>query len=161
MAKKSEEKTGEKLVCQNRKAYHEYFIDETLEAGLELKGTEVKSLRGGGGSIAEAYAQIKGGEAWLQQFHIPPYEFGNIHNVDPVRPRRMLLHRAQIDKIAEQVSRKGHTIVPLRVYFNKGRVKVLLGVARGKKAYDKRESIKERETGRQLDRAMRNRGRDE
>jgi SsrA-binding protein len=160
MAKKTEE-TGEKLICQNRKAWHEFFIDEQIEAGLELKGTEVKSLRGGGGSIAEAYAQIKGGEAWVMQFHIPPYEFGNIHNVDPVRNRRLLLHRKEIDKLFQSVSRKGYTLVPLKVYFSKGRAKMLLGLARGKKAFDKREALKERETARQLDRAMRSRGRDE
>ena len=160
MAKKNED-TSEKLVCQNRKAWHEYHIDEMMEAGLELKGTEVKSLRQGGGSIAEAYAQIKGSEAWLQQFHIPPYEFGNINNVDPVRTRRMLLHRAQIDKLAQAVSRKGYTLVPLKVYFTKGRAKVLLGLARGKKDYDKRETLKNRDNDRQLQRAMRTRGRDE
>lgn len=154
MPKKTEQ-TGEKLVCQNRKAWHEYFIDEQFEAGIELKGTEVKSLRQGGGSIAEAFAQIKGGEAWLQQFHIPPYEFGNRFNVDPVRTRRMLLHRKQIDKLSEAVSRKGYTLVPLKVYFTKGRAKVLLGLARGKKDYDKRESIKERDQTRQIHRAMR------
>lgn len=160
MAKKSDD-TSEKLVCQNRKAWHEYFMDETLEAGVELVGTEVKSLRGGGGSIAEAFAQIKGGEAWIQQFHIPPYEFGNINNVDPVRMRRLLLHRKEIDRLAEAVSRKGYTLVPLKVYFTKGRAKVLLGLARGKKAYDKRETLKERDTTRQLQRAMRSKGRDE
>jgi len=153
-----EDPAGGKTVCQNRKAHHEYFIDETLEAGLELKGTEVKSLRAGQGSIAEAFAQIKEGEAWLQQFHIPPYDHGNIYNVDPVRPRRMLMHRREIDKLFISVSRKGYTLVPLKVYFTRGRAKVLLGLARGKKSLDKREALKERDQKRQMDRTLRHRG---
>jgi SsrA-binding protein len=157
---KQDEPTHEKMICQNRKAYHEYHIDETLEAGLALTGTEVKSLRAGQGSITEAFAQIKNGEAWLQQFHIPPYEQGNRFNVDPVRPRRLLLHQRQIDKWAQAVSRKGCTLVPIRVYFTRGRAKVLIGLARGKKLYDKREALKEREQGRQMDRALRRRGGD-
>ncbi len=154
-------KTGqsqEKVVCQNRKAWHEYQFDETLEAGLELKGTEVKSLRQGQGSVAEAFAQIKGGEAWLQQFHIPPYEQGNRFNADPVRPRKLLLHRREIERLGISVSRKGYTLVPLRVYFTRGRVKVLIGLGRGKKAYDKREALKQRDQERQMDRALRHRG---
>jgi SsrA-binding protein len=159
MAKKAEQ-TGEKMVCQNRKARHEYLIEETMEAGLELKGTEVKSLRQGQGSIAEAYAQIKGREVWLQQFHIPPYEHGNRFNVDPVRPRRMLLHRHEIERLAGAVSRKGYTLVPLQVYFTRGLVKIRLGLARGKKLMDKRQALKERDQKRQIDRAMRQRGGD-
>lgn len=159
MAKKADD-TSEKVICQNRKARHEYLIEETLEAGLELKGTEVKSLRQGQGSIAEAYAQIKGGEAWVQQFHIQPYDHGNRFNVDPVRPRRMLLHRLEIDKLAVAIARKGYTLVPLRVYFTRGRVKLLLGLARGKKLVDKREAMKEHDQKRQMDRALRNRGRE-
>jgi SsrA-binding protein len=157
MAKKTEQSEG-KVVCQNRKAHHEFLIEETIEAGLELKGTEVKSLRQGQGSIAEAYAQIKGGEAWLQQFHIPPYDHGNQFNVDPVRPRKLLLHHREIERIAISISRKGYTVVPLRVYFTRGRVKVLIGLARGKKLHDKREALKERDQERQIDRALRHRG---
>ena len=126
---KRDEKPGEKTVCQNRKAHHEYLIEETLEAGLELRGTEVKSLRQGQGSLAEAYAQIKGREAWVQQFHIQPYDHGNRFNVDPVRPRRLLLHRREIDRLFGAVSRKGYTLVPLKVYFTRGRAKMLIGLA--------------------------------
>lgn len=147
----------EKLVCQNRKARHEYFIEDTVEAGLELKGTEVKSLRGGGGSVQESYAQIKGGEAWIMQFHIPPYEQANRYNADPVRTRRLLMHRREIDKLGTAIEQKGYTLVPLEVYFKKGRVKVLIGIARGKKSYDKRASIKERDVTREMDRRMRGR----
>lgn len=145
----------EKLVCQNRKARHEFFIEETIEAGLELKGTEVKSLRSGGGSVQESYALIKGGEAWIFQFHIPPYEQANRYNADPVRTRRLLMHRKQINKLATAIEQKGYTLVPLEVYFKRGRVKVLVGVARGKKSFDKRASIKERDSAREMDRAMR------
>ncbi len=145
----------EKLVCQNRKARHEYFIEHTLEAGLELKGTEVKSLRQGQGSIQESFAQIKGGEAWIVQFHIPPYEQANRFNQDPVRTRRLLMHRREIDKLGVAIEQKGHTLVPLEVYFRKGRVKVLIGVARGKKSFDKRSSLKERDMAREMDRALR------
>ncbi|HOE96640.1 MAG TPA: SsrA-binding protein SmpB [Candidatus Sumerlaeota bacterium] len=151
------EADGVKLVCQNRKARHEYHIEETWEAGLELRGTEVKSLRQGKGSLQEAYAQVKGGEAWLLQFHIPPYEQGNRFNVDPVRPRKLLLHRREIGKLAGAVSRQGYTLVPLRVYFRRGRAKVEIAVAKGKKLYDKREAMKERDTRRDLDRALRDR----
>ncbi|MEN6627952.1 MAG: SsrA-binding protein SmpB [Candidatus Sumerlaeia bacterium] len=145
----------EKLICQNRKARHEYFIEDAVEAGLELKGTEVKSLRLGHGSVQESFAQIKGGEAWIMQFHIPPYEQANRFNADPVRTRRLLMHRKEINKLETAIQQKGYTLVPLEVYFKRGRVKVLVGVARGKKAFDKRESIKERDTAREMDRAMR------
>ena len=146
--------SGEKLVCQNRKARHEYFIDETVEAGLELRGTEVKSLREGKGSLQEAFVRIKQSEAWLEQFHIQPYEQGNRYNVDHDRRRRLLLHRKEIDRLEESTSRKGSTIVPLKVYFKRGYVKVLIGLARGKKAYDKREDMKQRDHKREMDRAM-------
>ncbi len=152
---KTEQPGREKLVCQNRKARHEYLIEDTLEAGLELVGTEVKSLRAGQGSIQEAFAQIKGGEAWLMQFHIPHYEQGNIHNTDPVRTRKMLLHRREIDRLSAAAAQKGYTLVPLEVYFRGGRAKVLLGLARGKKAHDKRAAIKERDVKREMDRALR------
>ena len=145
---------GERTVCQNRKARHLYFIDETIEAGLALRGTEVKSLRAGHGSIQEAYARIKGGEAWLHQFNIPPYEYGNIHNVDPVRPRKLLMHRREIDRLGAAADRQGCTLVPLRVYFSHGRAKALIGVARGKKQADKRETLKQRDQQREMDRAM-------
>jgi SsrA-binding protein len=149
--------SGERMVCQNRKARHEYHIEDTIEAGLELKGTEVKSLRQGKGSIQESFAQIKEGEAWLMQFHIPPYEAGNRWNVDPVRPRKLLLHRSQIEKMFVLTSRQGYTLAPLKVYFSRGRAKVLIGLARGKKMADKREDLKLRDQKRDMDRAMRGR----
>ncbi len=152
MAKRDEE---DKAVCQNRKARHEYLIEDTFEAGLELKGTEVKSLRQGRASIQEAFAQIKAGEAWIHQFHIPPYEQANQFNQDPVRTRKLLLHKREIAKLAESTTQKGYTIVPLKVYFKKGRAKILIGLGRGKKAYDKREALKERDISREMDRAMR------
>ncbi|MCL5269580.1 MAG: SsrA-binding protein SmpB [bacterium] len=152
---KQKTESGEKVVCQNRKARHLYEIEETFEAGLELKGTEVKSLRQGQGSINEAFAQVKDAEAWIQQFHIPPYEQGNRFNADPIRPRKLLLHRREIDKLGAAVARKGYTLVPLRVYFARGRAKVLLGLARGKKTLDKREDMKRRDQQRDMNRALR------
>lgn len=149
---------SEKLVCQNRKARHLYFIEDTVEAGLVLVGTEVKSLRLGHGSIAEAFAQIRAGEAWIHQFHIHPYEQGNRNNVDPVRPRKMLMHRSELEKLGGLATRKGYTLVPLKVYFAHGHAKVLIGLARGKKQHDKREDIKQRDIKRDMDRSMRGRG---
>jgi SsrA-binding protein len=124
---------------------------------LVLTGTEVKSLRQGQGSLAEAYVQVKAGEAWILQFHVPPYEQGNIHNADPVRPRKLLLHRREIERLAVHVERQGYALVPLRVYFRDSRVKVEVGLARGKKAYDKRESLKQRDHAREMERARRQR----
>jgi SsrA-binding protein len=144
-----------KIVAQNRKARHEFHIEEVFEAGLVLTGTEVKSLRLGKGSIVEAYVQAAGGELWLTGCHIPPYEQGNIHNVDPVRRRKLLLHKREIEKLAGAVSRKGYTIVPLQIYFKNGRAKIEIGLAKGKKLYDKRQDIKERDQKRDIDRAIR------
>jgi SsrA-binding protein len=143
-----------RIMCQNRKAHHEYHIDETFEAGLVLTGTEIKSLRTGRGSLQEAYANIKGDEAWIFQFHIPPYEQGNIFNVDPVRPRKLLLHKREIGKLAGAIARKGYTLVPLDVHMSHGRAKLSLGLARGKKLYDKREDMKQRDTKRDMERAI-------
>ncbi len=151
-------KSGERLVCQNRKAGHLYFFEDTFEAGIALKGTEVKSLRAGHGSLQEAYVRMRDEEAWIEGFHIPPYEQGNIQNVDPVRIRKLLLHRREIDKLQQLCSRKGYTVVPLKVYFSRGRAKVLVGVARGKKAHDKRHAIRDRDQKRDLDRAMKQKG---
>jgi SsrA-binding protein len=147
--------TAEKLVAQNRRARHEYEILETLEAGLVLVGTEVKSLRQGKASLAEAFATIDGGNAVVRQLHIPPYEQGNRWNVDPVRPRRLLLHRAEIEKLRAAVERKGQTIVPLKLYFSKGRAKLLIAIAKGKKTHDRRHDIAERDARREMDRARR------
>lgn len=142
-----------KFVCQNRKARHLYAIEETFEAGLVLRGTEVKSLRMGRGSLAESFAHPSGGELFLNNFHIPPYEHGNIHNVDSVRARKLLLHKREIERLIGAVSRKGYTIIPLSVYFKKGRAKVEIGLGKGKKLHDKREDMKRRDMDREMARA--------
>ena len=146
---------AEKVVAQNRRARHDYFILETLEAGLVLKGTEVKSLRAGKASLGEAYATVENGEAWVLQLHIPPYEQGNRWNPDPVRSRKLLLHRAEIERLEKAVAQKGQTVVPLKLYFTRGRAKLLLGIAKGKKTYDKRHAIAERDSRREMERARR------
>ena len=151
--------SGDKLVAQNRKASHDYAILDTVEAGLVLAGTEVKSLRTGKASLQESWATIENGEAWVMQLHIPPYEQGNRWNLDPVRKRKLLLHRSQIEKLRKALEQKGHTLVPLKLYFTKGRAKLLLGVGRGKKSHDKREAIAESDARREMDRARRHAGR--
>ena len=151
--------SGDTLVAQNRKASHDYAILDTVEAGLVLAGTEVKSLRTGKASLQESWATIENGEAWVMQLHIPPYEQGNRWNLDPVRKRKLLLHRSQIEKLRKALEQKGHTLVPLKLYFTKGRAKLLLGVGRGKKSHDKREAIAERDAKREMDRARRHAGR--
>lgn len=135
------ESSGNKLIANNKKAYYDYFIDEKYEAGLVLHGTEVKSLRQGKCSIKEAYIQIINGEVFVINMNITPYEKGNIFNKDPLRPKKLLLHQSEINKLEGQTSQKGFTIVPLQVYLSKGRVKMEIGLARGKKLYDKRDSI--------------------
>ena len=125
----------------NRKAWHEYHIGEQMEAGIVLVGTEVKSLRAGKGSIQEAYCKIENGEVWLHGMHISPYEQGNRANVDPLRPRKLLLHAGEIHKINRQLQEKGLTLVPLKLYFTRGHAKLNIGLAKGKKLYDKRDSI--------------------
>jgi SsrA-binding protein len=147
--------SSERVVAQNRRAHHDYFILETLEAGLALTGTEVKSLRQGKASLAEAYATIENGEAWIRQLHIPPYEQGNRWNPDPVRSRKLLVHRAELAKLRKALEQKGQTLIPLRLYFSRGYAKLLLGVARGKKSHDKRATIAERDARREMDRARR------
>jgi len=147
--------SADRLVAQNRRASHDYAILETVEAGLVLAGTEVKSLRGGKASLQEAWATIESGEAFVHQMHIPPYEQGNRWNLDPVRKRKLLLHRAEIEKIRKALEQKGLTLIPLKLYFSRGRAKLLLGVARGKKTHDKRQAIAERDVRREMDRAKR------
>ena len=147
--------SSDRLIAQNRRASHEFSILETVEAGLVLAGTEVKSLRGGKASLAEAWASIDDGEVWVRQMHIPPYEQGNRWNLDPVRPRKLLLHRAEIAKLSRAVTQKGLTLIPLRLYFSKGHAKLLLGLAKGKKTHDKRAAIAERDARREMDRARR------
>jgi len=153
--------SGDRLIAQNRKASHDYAILDTVEAGLVLAGTEVKSLRNGKASLQEAWATIENGEAFVLQLHIPPYEQGNRWNLDPVRKRKLLLHRSEIEKLRKGLEQKGHTLVPLKLYFTSGRAKLLLGVGRGKKSHDKREAIAERDAKREMDRERRRAGRRE
>ena len=156
MAKEREEK----VVVTNRRAYHDYHIEEKLEAGLVLKGTEVKSLREGRVNLQDSYATVAQGEVMLHHCHVSPYSHGNIMNHDPLRPRKLLLHRKQISKLLGQTQQKGLTLIPLRIYFTpRGHAKVELALARGKKQYDRREAIKEREAGREVERALKGRHR--
>ena len=147
----------ERLIANNRRARHEYSIDEAVEAGLVLTGTEVKSLRAGRASIQEAFARVEDGEVWLYHMHIPPYDAGSIFNHDPERRRKLLLHRREVDRLGGRAAQKGYTLIPLRLYFRRGRAKVELGLARGKRQFDKRESIAERESERRIQRAIRRR----
>jgi SsrA-binding protein len=152
---KAEAKKKNEPAIDNRRARHEYQILDSLEAGLALTGTEVKSIRAGGVSISEAYARFRDGEAWLMSVHIPPYKQGSFSNVDPNRPRKLLLHKDQIADLQSRVKEKGLTIVPLRMYFTRGKVKVQLGVARGKKMWDKRADVAKREVEREIARNVR------
>ena len=140
---------GVKLIANNKKAYHDYFIDDKFEAGLSLHGTEVKSLRMGKCSIKEAFVTINKGEVFINHMHISPYEKGNIFNRDPLRTRKLLLHKAEINKLAGQVKMKGYTIMPLRVYLKGSLVKIEIGLARGKKSYDKRQDIAKKDAQRE------------
>jgi SsrA-binding protein len=145
---------GRHLVAQNRKARHDYHIDDTYEAGLVLTGTEVKSLRAGRASLVDGFAEVNGGELWLQGVHIPEYTQGTWTNHEPRRARKLLLHRQEIDRLSSRVQERGLTLVPLALYFKDGRAKVEIGVGRGKKAYDKRQSLAKREADREAARAM-------
>ncbi|MBV8638744.1 MAG: SsrA-binding protein SmpB [Candidatus Eremiobacteraeota bacterium] len=152
---KEEAKKQNAPTVDNRRARHEYHILDSLEAGLALTGTEVKSIRQGGVSLNEAYARFRDGEAWLLGMHVPPYKQGSFSNVDPNRPRKLLLHKEQISDLQSRVKEKGLTIVPLRMYFTRGKVKVQLGLARGKKMWDKREDIAKRDVQREIQRHTR------
>jgi SsrA-binding protein len=147
-----------KVVATNRKARHEYFILDTYEAGIELRGSEIKSIRAGQISLSEAYIKIDGQEAWLVDAHIAPYEQANLYNHDPLRPRRLLLHRDEIRKLWDTVRQKGVTVIPLRVYLKNGRGKVEIATAKGKKLYDKRAEIARKDVERELQREVHNRG---
>ena len=148
-----------KIVAENRRARFDYHIEEVFEAGIALHGTEVKSLRFGEGSIAESYAEVKGGEVWLVNANIPEFSHGNRHNHEPKRPRKLLLHEREISKMMGAVERKGMTLVPLSIYFNaRGRAKVELALAKGKQAHDKRQTIKERDWKRDKARILRESG---
>ena len=146
---------GRKLVASNRKARHDYFIEDVFEAGLVLMGTEVKALRAGRASLVDGYCTIERGEAWLEGVHIPEYSQGTWTNHAPRRKRKLLMHRSEIERLADKTQEKGHTIVPLGLYFVDGRAKVEIALARGKDRFDKREAIKERETKRDMQRALR------
>lgn len=149
---------GIKPIAQNRKARHDFFIEDSIEAGIELAGTEVKSLRGGKCNLRDSYARVKNGEVFVHGVHISPYEQGNIFNRDPFRVRKLLLHKSEIRKLAALTQQDGFALVPLSLYFKDGRVKMEIGVAKGKKLYDKRRSIAERDVKRDMDRAARDRG---
>lgn len=142
-------------ITENRKARHEFFIEEVFEAGVSLVGTEVKSLRAGRANLTDSYAVIKNGEAWLMQAHISPYKEGTYNNHEPKRSRKLLLHKFEIRKLHSKVNEKGYTLVPLRMYFFRGKVKVEIAVAKGKKLYDKRDSIAEKDARRQIERGVR------
>jgi len=150
----SKSQSGEKLIASNRKAFHDYFVLQKMEAGIALTGTEVKSLREARVNLKDSYVDIDGGEAYLVGAHISPYSHGNRENHDPERKRKLLLHRREIDKLQGQVVEKGLTIVPLRLYFKGGRIKAEIAVVRGKKLFDKRESEKRRELDREAAAAM-------
>jgi len=148
------EKEEFKVIAQNKKARHDYFIEQTIEAGIVLTGTEVKSIRQGKVNLKDSYAAIKNGEIILSGMHISPYEQGNIYNVDPLRDRKLLMHKQEINKLGGLIQQKGLTVVPLRLYFKRGKVKLEVGVARGKKLYDKRSDIAERDAKREIDRKL-------
>lgn len=146
-----------KTIAQNRQARHEYFVEESYEAGIELVGTEVKSLRKGSCNLKDSWCDIKDGEIFVKQMHIGPYEQGNIFNKDPMRPRRLLMHKREILKLSAQVAQKGLTLIPLSIYFKGSRVKLQIGVCRGKKLYDKRADMAKRDAKRDIDRALKER----
>lgn len=149
--------TTNKTLVENRKARHDYFIEEAMEAGIELVGTEVKSIRAGKANLKDSYADVMNGEVFIRNMHISPYEQGNIFNKDPLRNRKLLLHKEQINKLQAFTSQKGFTLVPLSLYLKNGRVKVNLAVVRGKKDYDKRDSMLERDAKREIDRQLKDR----
>ncbi|WP_102410629.1 SsrA-binding protein SmpB [Beduinella massiliensis] len=152
---------GIKPVAQNRKARHEYFVEEAFECGIALHGTEVKSMRQGRVNLKESFAAVKDGEMIVSGMHISPYEQGNIFNTDPLRPKKLLMHRAEIRRLAGLVQRQGYTLVPLSVYLKDGRMKMELGLCRGKKLHDKRDDMAQRDAKRDIDRALKNNGRGE
>lgn len=145
-------KESQKLIANNKKAYHDYFIDETYEAGVALHGTEVKSMRMGKCSIKESFIRIENGEVFVYGMHVSPYEKGNIFNKDPLRVKKLLMHKYEINKLAGKIAEKGYTLVPLQVYFKDGKVKVEVGLARGKKLYDKRQDIAKKDQRREAER---------
>ena len=149
-----------RTLAENRKARHDYSIDETYEAGVALTGTEIKSIRAGKVNLRDSYAQVKGGEMWLFNVHIAPYDQAGYVSHDPMRPRKLLMHRKEINRLAGAVTEKGLALIPLRVYLKNNRAKIELALARGKKSYDKRDAIAERDSKREVERALRDRQRD-
>jgi SsrA-binding protein len=161
MSQSASKPVGDRTVASNRRARHDYAIDETFEAGIVLTGPEVKSLRRGRASLADAYARVRGDEVWIEGMHIPPYEMSDTRRYDPIRPRKLLLHRAEISRLTGKTAERGLTLVPLKVYFTRGMAKMELGLGRGKRQYEKRQTIAEREHRREIERAVeaRRRGR--
>lgn len=151
------QKNGIKIAAQNRKAYHDYFVEDRYEAGVELFGTEVKSIRGGALNLKDAYCVVKNGEIFVHHMHISPYEQGNIFNKDPDRPKRLLMHKREIRRLHDLQKQDGYALIPLSVYFKDSHVKIEVGLCKGKKNYDKRQSIAERDAKREMDRARKNR----
>lgn len=151
------DKNSIKIIAQNKKAYHDYFVEEKYEAGVELFGTEVKSIRAGKVNVKESYCDIKDGEVFVLGMHISPYEQGNVFNKDPLRPKKLLLHKREILKFFGLVSQKGYTLVPLQVYLSNSRVKIEVGLCRGKKLYDKREDMARNDAKRDMERAFKSR----
>jgi len=151
------EKSNFKIIAQNRKARHDYFVEESFEAGIELVGTEVKSLRGGSCNLKEAWCEVRDGEIFVRQMHISPYEQGNIFNKDPIRARKLLMHKREINKLGSQAAVKGFSLIPLSVYFKDSKVKVQVGLCKGKKLYDKRGDMAKRDAKRDMERAVKER----
>ena len=154
MGRKNE---GTKIACENRKARHDYFIHDTFETGLVLPGTEVKSLRAGKANLKDSYGEIKNGEVWVQNMHVSPYEQGNIFNHDPLRPRKLVMNKAEIVKLFSKTREKGFTLVPLKIYFKKGKAKLELALASGKHNYDKRRDLTEKAVRRDVERELKSR----
>lgn len=146
---------GIKVISENRKAYHDYFVEEKLEAGIKLTGTEIKSIRNGRVNLKDSFARVENGEVWLYQMHISPYEQGNRFNHDPLRKRKLLLHKSEINKLMGKVQQEGLTLVPTKIYLKRGLAKIELGVCRGKKLYDKRQDIAKRDAKREIERHFR------
>ena len=150
----AEKKTGNRIIAQNKKAYHDYFVDEKFEAGIALFGTEVKSVRAGAVNLKDSYCEIRGGEIYAVGFHISPYDHGNVFNREPLREKKLLMHKKEILKLHGLVSQKGYTVVPLSLYFSGSRVKMELGLCRGKKLYDKRDDMAKRDADRMMERTF-------
>ena len=151
----AEKKQGGRIITQNRKAWHDYFVDEKYEAGISLFGTEVKSIRQGSVNLKDSYCSIKNGELFVVGMHVSPYEKGNIFNREPLRDRKLLMHKKEIMKLGGLMTQKGYTLVPLSLYFSGKNVKVEIGLCRGKKLYDKRDALAEKQTNREIDRRLR------